>query len=189
MSEGINMIENIYTDYGNILEEFTEEAIDSRYAVLYQEMKDFVRIMKADEMIRLDESVLIHVVLDYFTDISRLKKFHQVKHVSSLKVLAYESYWLLRRKPMQIVKRENIDESLVFINEKFVFSRISKYLLGDGKNVILSPEHKKGLMSYLDSLLYFLKYRDYDAQMLEMMLLGFKTGVLIADDIKASEEE
>lgn len=189
MGEGMNTVENIYTDYGSILEEFTEEAIDSRYAVLYQEMREFAKTMKAEEMLRLDESVLIHVVLDYFTDISRLKRFHQVKHISSLKVLAYESYWLLRRKPIQIVKRENIDDSLVFINEKFVFSRISKYLLGNGKTVILSPEHKKGLMSYLDSLFYFLKYRQYDAQMLEMMLLGFETGVLVAEDLKANEEE
>lgn len=184
----MNTIENIYTDYGSILEEFTEEVIDSRYAVIYQEIKDFTKSLGIEDSIRIDEAVLIHAVLDYFTDISRLKNFHQVKHINSLKVVSYESYWLLRRKPIQIRKRDAVDDSLVFVNEKFVFSRISKYLLGDGKAVILSEENKKGLMNYLDSLFYFLKYRNYDAQMLEMMLLGFKAGVLVADDLKCGEQ-
>ena len=43
-------------------------------------------------------------------------------------------------------------------------------------------------MNYLDSLFYFLKYRNYDAQMLEMMILGFKAGVLVADDLKNGEQ-
>lgn len=54
--------------------------------------------------------------------------------------------------------------------------------------MILSEENKKGLMNYLDSLFYFLKYRNYDAQMLEMMILGFKAGVLVADDLKNGEQ-
>ena len=91
-------------------------------------------------------------MLDYFTDISRLKHFHQAKHINSLKVISYETYWLLRRKPIQIL-----------------------------------VETKKGFLNYLDSLFYYLKYRNYDAEMLEMMLMGFKAGVLVADDLKEQE--
>ena len=128
-----------------------------------------------------------HAGLDYFTDISRLKHFHQAKHINSLKVISYETYWLLRRKPIQILVEDETSDAMAFLNEKFVFSRIAKYLMGDGKRVILSPETKKGFLNYLDSLFYYLKYRNYDAEMLEMMLMGFKAGVLVADDLKEQE--
>ena len=35
---------------------------------------------------------------------------------------------------------------------------------------------KKAFMNYLDTLYYFLKYRQYDPKMLELMLLGFRAG-------------
>ncbi|MDY2938491.1 MAG: hypothetical protein SOT28_09310 [Fusicatenibacter sp.] len=180
----MNTIENVYTNYESLLKEFTEEVIESRYAVFYEEIDEFTKSIGVRDKIRIDESILIHAVLDYFTDISRLKQFHQVKHINSLKVISYESYWLLRRKPIQVISGEGPDDSMAFLNEKFVFSRISKYLIGDGKTVVLSPESKKGFLNYLDSLYYYLKYRNYDAQMLEMMLMGFKAGVLVADDLK-----
>lgn len=183
----MNTIEKIYTDYGSLLEEFTEEVVSSRYAVLYQEICAFAKSLGIQEQIRVDESILIHMVLDYFTDISRLKKFHQVKHINSLKVISYESYWLMRRKPIQVIKAEEPDDSIAFLNEKFVFSRISKYMLGDGKMVVLSEQSKKGFMNYLDSFYYFLKYRSYDAQMLEMMIMGFKAGVLVAEDLNKAD--
>ncbi len=126
-------------------------------------------------------------MLDYFTDISRLKHFHQAKHINSLKVISYETY-RARRKPIQILVEDETSDAMAFLNEKFVFSRIAKYLMGDGKRVILSPETKKGFLpNYLDSLFYYLKYRIYDAEMLEMMLMGFKAGVLVADDLKEQE--
>lgn len=180
----MNSIENIYTDYSGILEEFTEEVVNSRYAAFYQEIQAFAKSLEVADRIQIDESVLTHAVMDYFTDISRLKKFHQIKHINSLKAIAYESYWLLRRKPIQIVGRGRLDDSLVFINEKFAFSRITKYMLGDGRAMVISEAAKKGFMNYLDSFFYFLKYRDYDAQVIEMMIMGFKAGLLVADDLK-----
>ena len=140
----MNTIEKIYTNYDGLLEEFSEEVIQSRYAVFYEE-------------------------------------------IDSLKVISYETYWLLRRKPIQILVEDETSDAMAFLNEKFVFSRIAKYLMGDGKRVILSPETKKGFLNYLDSLFYYLKYRNYDAEMLEMMLMGFKAGVLVADDLKEQE--
>ena len=183
----MNTIEKIYTNYDGLLEEFSEEVIQSRYAVFYEEIEEFAKSLGIREKIKISESLLSHAVLDYFTDISRLKHFHQAKHINSLKVISYETYWLLRRKPIQILVEDETSDAMAFLNEKFVFSRIAKYLMGDGKRVILSPETKKGFLNYLDSLFYYLKYRNYDAEMLEMMLMGFKAGVLVADDLKEQE--
>ena len=183
----MNTIEKIYTNYDGLLEEFSEEVIQSRYAVFYEEIEEFAKSLGIREKIQISESLLSHAVLDYFTDISRLKHFHQAKHINSLKVISYETYWLLRRKPIQILVEDETSDAMAFLNEKFVFSRIAKYLMGDGKRVILSPETKKGFLNYLDSLFYYLKYRNYDAEMLEMMLMGFKAGVLVADELKEQE--
>ena len=183
----MNTIEKIYTNYDGLLEEFSEEVIQSRYAVFYEEIEEFAKSLGIREKIQISESLLRHAALDYFTDISRLKHFHQAKHINSLKVISYETYWLLRRKPIQILVEDETSDAMAFLNEKFVFSRIAKYLMGDGKRVILSPETKKGFLNYLDSLFYYLKYRNYDAEMLEMMLMGFKAGVLVADDLKEQE--
>ena len=166
----MNTIEKIYTNYDGLLEEFSEEVIQSRYAVFYEEIEEFAKSLGIREKIQISESLLSHAVLDYFTDISRLKHFHQAKHINSLKVISYETYWLLRRKPIQSLVEDE-----------------TSYLMGDGKRVILSPETKKGFLNYLDSLFYYLKYRNYDAEMLEMMLMGFKAGVLVADDLKEQE--
>ena len=99
----MNTIEKIYTNYDGLLEEFSEEVIQSRYAVFYEEIEEFAKRLGIREKIQISESLLSHAVLDYFTDISRLKHFHQAKHINSLKVISYETYWLLRRKPIQIL--------------------------------------------------------------------------------------
>ena len=142
----MNTIEKIYTNYDGLLEEFSEEVIQSRYAVFYEEIEEFAKSLGIREKIQISESLLSHAVLDYFTDISRLKHFHQAKHINSLKVISYETYWLLRRKPIQILVEDETSDAMAFLNEKFVFSRIAKYLMGDGKRVILSPETKKGFL-------------------------------------------
>lgn len=129
----MNTIEKIYTNYDGLLEEFSEEVIQSRYAVFYEEIEEFAKSLGIREKIQISESLLSHAVLDYFTDISRLKHFHQAKHINSLKVISYETYWLLRRKPIQILVEDETSDAMAFLNEKFVFSRIAKYLMGDGK--------------------------------------------------------
>ena len=39
----MNTIEKIYTNYDGLLEEFSEEVIQSRYAVFYEEIEEFAK--------------------------------------------------------------------------------------------------------------------------------------------------
>lgn len=183
----MNTIEKIYTDYADLLEDFSEEVIQSRYAVFYEEIMEFAKSLGIKDEVRIDESILIHTILDYYSDISRYKRFHQVKHINAIKVISYETYWILRRKPIQVIAHAEVNDTMCFLNEKFVFSRLMKFLLGEGKHVVLSEKSKKAFSNYLDYLYYYLKYRTYDPEMIEMMLMGFKAGVIIADDLKASD--
>ncbi len=180
----MNNIENVYINYRNVLDEFTEDVIMDRYRILYQEIKEFLENTKIGRHVRIDEVILMHAVLDYYSDLSRLKQFHKIEHINDMKAIAYETFWFLRRKPLQTLQNPNQDDILAFINEKFAFSRIAYFLVGNGKGAALSEEHKKGFLNYLDTFYYFLKYRNFDAQMLELMIMGFKAGVMVAEDLK-----
>ncbi len=171
-------IESVYSSYEDILQEFTQEVISSRYAFLFRECGRFLDSLNLTEAVRVDEVILMHAVLDYFSDVSRLKKYHPINHINEIKVISYESFWLLRRKPLQIVKEAQENDFLSFVNEKFVFSRIASFLVGDRANQVLKGEDKRSFLNYLDTLYYFLKYRQYDPRMLELMILGFRAGEL-----------
>ena len=165
----MNNIENVYINYRNILEEFTENQVMNRYRVLYQEIKEFLKSAGIEEKVRIDEVILMHTVLDYYSDISRQKQFHKVDHINDMKSISYETFWFLRRKPLQTLENPEQSEVLAFI-----------------KGAALSEEHKKGFLNYLDTFYYFLKYRNVDAQMLELMIMGFKAGVMVAEDLKVN---
>ena len=47
--------------------------------------------------------------MDYFADIQRLKDFHGIELANKNKIVAYEAHWILRRKPIQIVKERSND--------------------------------------------------------------------------------
>lgn len=175
----MNNIESIYLNYDRIFSEFSEEVIQGRYTFLYKECIHFLDSMNLKGKVRIDETILMHTVLDYFSDVSRLKSFHKIFHINEIKVISYETYWLLRRKPLQVIKEETEGDSLSFINEKFAFSRIAAFLVHRQGHLVLNDIDKKSFLNYLDTLYYFLKYRQYDPQVLELMILGFRAGELI----------
>ena len=91
-------------------------------------------------------------------------------------------------------KLDGIDNQLVELFEKrmALCSDVAEFKIQTGKKVYDgererqkldsvmamadSEFNKKAFMNYLDTLYYFLKYRQYDPKMLELMLLGFRAG-------------
>ena len=50
-------------------------------------------------MLRIHEMALTHAVMDYYSDIQRLKEYQKIERVNEIKIMAYETFWLLKRKP------------------------------------------------------------------------------------------
>lgn len=173
----MNDVETIYTQYEDIVSEFTEQVIKNQYASLYRECTAFLESLGVSDHTRIDKAILTHTVMDYFTDISRMKEFHHVKHISERKALAYETYWILRRKPIQVMINNGNEEFWAFLNEKFSFTRIASFLTREQKSVILDEASKKTFLSFLDTLYYFLKYRTLDPKTLELVIMGFQQAV------------
>ena len=137
------------------------------------EAEEFLAMLKIEQSkARINNFLLVHAVMDYFTDIARLKSFHPVDYVNKYKIIAYEVFWWLRRKPIQLIDKGEPDT--VFINEKFAVSLILSVLDYDARDQ--SKDAQKYIDSFQDSLYYYFKFRHFTAQDIEMILLAFKAG-------------
>ena len=151
---------------------FKDDKFKNRYASLLNMMKSFVEHAGLSQQVSINELILAYALVDYFEDIMRLKEFHDVEHVNSIKIVSYTSYWLLRAKPMQI---NSVDKKLLYINERFVLSYIMTALEDETKGRVLQRK-SPGLKAFSESLFYFLKYRATSAQSLELALISFLAG-------------
>lgn len=174
----VENIENTYTKYDELIKKVGKETIDSRINQFVSEMTEFIKANSLEEYTRIDEFAVGHAVMDYFSDIQRLKDYQEIEHANEFKIKAYETFWLLQRKPIQIVKELKNDVWL-YVNEKFLLNRLASFMLRENINVTLIGSREKAFKSYLDTLYYSLKFRRCDKQSLELMLLSFEAGKLI----------
>lgn len=151
----------------------SEERYKSRYVALYNDIEKYIKVSKFDkEKVVLNKYNLSCMLVDYFMDIGRLKEFHPIDHINSIKIVAYISYWFLRRKPIQVLV---YDDDLLYVNEKFITLYILDFLMNDEKGNILDRA-EKGLEVFRNQLCYYLKYRKFDAQTIEMIIISFFSG-------------
>lgn len=129
-------------------------------------------------MLRIHEMALTHAVMDYYSDIQRLKEYQKIERVNEIKIKAYETFWLLKRKPIQLMKQLE-DDKMLYVNEKFLLTRLTSFMLGEDMNIPLVEDKKKAYTNYLDTLYYNLKFRRCDAQAIELMLLAFQAGRVV----------
>jgi len=165
-----------------VLKEFAEtnDKFVQRFESLLKDINIFIQEADLTEKVTINELALGYMLVDYFEDIRRLKTFHGIDHVNSIKIVAYTSYWFLRRKPIQIIEQE---KKLIYINERFILAYILEFLSGnDGTPLIL--RNNKGLKSFSESLFYFLKYRVNGANSLEMILTAFFAGQIYQEKDK-----
>lgn len=164
-------------DYSELIDFFSREKIEIRYATLYEYLETFVKRCKYEERVVIAKSVLNQVVVDYFTDIYRLKEFHRIEHVNYIKIHAYTAYWLLRRKPLQIVVDDEDDIDLAFINEKFVVSYLIQFLRGKHEKVVILENDRQDYIEFVKNMEYCFRYRTITPQMLETMLESYMAGM------------
>lgn len=175
----MNNIENTYINYDELVKAVGgEDKIKSRIEQISQQMLDFLKVNRLEEIAYIHEMALTHAVMDYFSDIQRLKDYQKIEHVNEIKIKAYETFWLLKRKPLQLVGQID-DDRYLYVNEKFLLTRLTSFMLGDNINVPIVEEKRIAFTNFLDTLYYYLKFRRCDAQSIELMLLAFKAGQIV----------
>ncbi len=171
-------IENTYIRYDELVDAIGKDVIESRIHQISQEMLDFLEINNLKEVAYIHNMALTHAIMDYFSDIQRLKDYQRIEHVNEIKIKAYETFWLLKRKPLQLIKQIE-DDRLLYINEKFLLTRLTSFMLGDDICMPIVGEKNIAFRNFLDTLYYYLKFRRCDAQSIELMLLAFEAGRMI----------
>lgn len=174
----MNNIENTYVNYDDLVSVVGQEVIESRIQQIAQEMLDFLKINNLDQVAYIHQMALTHAVMDYFSDVQRLKEYQQIEHVNEIKIKAYETFWLLKRKPIQL-KEQIEDDRLLYVNEKFLLTRLTSFMLDSEINMPIVEEKSIAFKNFLNTLYYYLKFRRCDAQSIELMLLAFKAGQLV----------
>lgn len=162
-------------DYKKLVELFGDK-IETHCAYISQHMELFIARNGYKGKACVVDSLLFHAIIDYFTDIYRLKTFHNIDKVNSHKIHAYTAYWILRRKPIQVLEDSVSDKDLPFLNEKFVCSYIISYLRGNYGDIVLSEKDVVDYQSFVRNLEYFLTYRVVTAQMIETMIEAYMAG-------------
>ena len=166
-----------YSRCNDIINSFGEELLEKRYNTLLKEMKIFLESNNLSEYARVDKFILANAITDYFSDIKRLKDFHKIENTNSQKVIAYVSYWLLYRKPIQVFYEVSEPPKELFtINERFVLQYILNHLSERERKCHILERENKGLENFSAFLLYYLVYRIHDAQSIEMIIVAFFAG-------------
>jgi len=179
-----------YSRCDEIIKIFGKDKLEGRWNNLFEQMNIFLKDNNYSSLARVDEFLLSNAVIDYFFDIKRLKEFHGIERINSIKKISYTSYWLLRRRPLQICEGASQDDrDLATLNERFVLQYICNYLSVRERGSHLFLRTNTGLKNFSGMLLYFLVYRVHDAHSLEMIIAAFLAGQIYESaDIDLSDE-
>lgn len=163
-------------DYEEIIEHFGKEKIMQRYSTLEEYLNSFIERSKFKDNVIISYSLLNQAVIDYFADVDRLKNFHHIDNINFIKIHAYSAYWILRRRPIQIVKDCGDNTEIAFINENFVASYLLQFLRGEDKGVVIKKEDRLDYDGFVENLKYVLRYRMVTPQTIETMLEAYVAG-------------
>ena len=133
--------------------------------------------IKYDELITLVGHEVIESRIQQVSQ--EMLDFLTFNKLNEIKIKAYETFWLLKRKPLQL-KGQVEDDKFLYVNEKFLLTRLTSFMLGDDINKPIVCENSTMFKNFLDTLYYYLKFRKCDAQSMELMLLAFKAGQLVS---------
>ncbi|MCI9604913.1 MAG: hypothetical protein HFH19_12150 [Ruminococcus sp.] len=133
--------------------------------------------IKYDELITLVGHEVIESRIQQVSQ--EMLDFLTFNKLNEIKIKAYETFWLLKRKPLQL-KGQVENDKFLYVNEKFLLTRLTSFMLGDDINKPIVGENSTMFKNFLDTLYYYLKFRKCDAQSMELMLLAFKAGQLVS---------
>lgn len=161
-------------NYKFLVEEFTKETIENRFKTIYNFINSFIENNHLQEDVIISVDLLNNMIIDYFSDIYRIKEFQDIERTNFAKIYSYTAYWLLRRKVIQL-KKEVYEDKLSFVNEEMVTTYICSYLFET--NVFILDSQQEQFAEFQKNLLYSLIYRTYSPQSIESMIYAFKAGM------------
>jgi hypothetical protein len=160
--------------------------IARRYINILRAICDFSHVKNITQNVIIDTKAVKIAVHDYFIDIARIKEFHNLSTVNFEKTYSYMAYWLLKRKPLQVVTSFPGSE---FINELFITAYLLSNLLAEKRisstQIAKNPTFKK----YQSLLFYNLRYHTLTQETIELMIEAFFCGCDFSTSVELTEQE
>ncbi|MGF0032221.1 hypothetical protein ACQRBN_04555 [Bariatricus sp. SGI.154] len=177
--------------YSYLLEEFEERKIKDRFRYLYEYLCAFIEENNLETKVYISIELLEQVVVDYFVDMYRLKKFHHIEISNNNKIHAFTAYWLANEKVLQIMPSDDgVDKRLTAVNAWMVTSYLVSYLFGEnGKSIAINEKNFKVITEFKENLQYSLRYRQYTPYTLETILIAFSAGAGWQHSLDYKDEE
>ncbi len=173
--------------YQDIIDHFSREKVEQRYLFLLGLAKHFIKsrykyLFKIDEYFWISEKIIGEIVLNYFSDVLRLKQFHNIKNTEKQKVAAFTAYWVARCKPIQIIKDfpsdiVNKEKGIYFVNESYACNLLIAMTHDTTKPIL---QDYGNLEKFTKNLNYHLTYRLTTPQMLELTLYALHSNPIYA---------
>ena len=151
-----------------LLDAFGWEGIRNIGEFLYGLAEDFLHERHLENKVSIDSTVFFYCLIDMLVDIMRLRYFHNIADISSIKYRAYAASWWLRRKPFQ--RKTDCSDSDLWINERFALTIMLHAL---DRNLFNSEAYDRAKAALAaKQAFYHLKYRNTNPQTLELFLVG-----------------
>jgi len=188
----------VYTDYKELHKKYCH-IIEPLADSLKNQAKHFYENHKvgdfpiSDIAYPANEILIDDIVLNTVSDLDRIMSYHAVEKPTRYKYAAYIGFWWQRSKPF-LCKLPNytvfpeIDDNTLnslfldlckSVNELFITDVMLSFIkIKPTGGLCTDATTNKKILTYIDlkdSLHYFLKYRHYTAQDLELFLKGFNT--------------
>lgn len=178
---------NRSTSYQYLIDTLGKEKLENRFLFLISSAKSFINDRNIHDYIYINKQILNNTVIDYFADIVRLKDFHNIDVANRIKIASYLSFWINRRKPLQILTEtgpeiigkkpylDNINEWFAcFIITSVIFDTMKPIEYGvelTGDKSIYRHHH------FISTLAYNFTYRTVTPHSIELSLMGLITKV------------
>lgn len=168
-------------DYRELIKKVGEKKFRERLKELVTTADNFLMKAGYSEVAECNIRIMYHVLLDYYSDIFRLKDFHDIEYIRDEKITAYTVSWIVKRKPIQL-KYFSEDEKDIFINERFGASLFVDACLRIGKKGFIPKDEQNHFDDFVDLVLYYLKYRSCSPLVLELALESFSMGASMVEN-------
>lgn len=160
--------------------------IPGRYKQILDQLQTVIGQLGITSIVVVNEDLLGKAIIDYFEDIDRLKEFEEIERVCVSKIYAHETYWLMRRKPIQAEGISEDDERWLYINEIACTTMLISKMYEEAGVPLRQGVAK--LKDFYSLLFYNLKYRKFTQQSLELMIEAFLLGAMSSEDKKPSSK-
>jgi hypothetical protein len=109
-------------NYREAIKTLGKEKIEIRYSFLLDKINNFISSRDLEELVNIDEKIVQELVVDYYSDINRIKDFYKIGGAKD--VISYLGFWIILKKPLNLKNKKEelkINIYLQQVNEWLAF--------------------------------------------------------------------